>query len=55
MESVVITGLGCITSIGQNVETFAQRLFNEEHTNSFREISLFNTARLTHKVAAEAC
>ncbi len=53
MESVVITGLGCITSIGQNVEEFSKRLFSDEHTNSFREISLFDTARLTHKVAAE--
>ena len=48
---VVITGLGAITPIGHNVDSFWNGI--KENKNGIDEISLFNAENLKVKMAAE--
>lgn len=51
MERVVVTGLGCVTSIGSNVERFWQGLLERE--SGIAPISRFDTSKYRTKIAAE--
>ena len=51
MKRVAVTGLGCITPIGNNVEEFWQNLINGKH--GFREITKFDASELKVRIAAE--
>lgn len=51
MKRVVITGIGCISSIGKNVEEFQANLFQGK--DGFAPITLFDTEGFKAKVAAE--
>lgn len=51
MRRVVVTGLGCITPIGNNVNSFWDSLINGKH--GFGEITRFDTSKMKVKIAAE--
>jgi 3-oxoacyl-[acyl-carrier-protein] synthase II len=51
MRRVVITGLGCVTPLGNNIDTFWSNLLNGTCAIDF--IKSINTENLTVKVAAE--
>ena len=51
MKRVVVTGLGCITPIGNDVTTFWQNLIAGKH--GFGEITKFDASGLKAKIAAE--
>lgn len=51
MKRVVITGIGCISSIGLNMDEFCASLF--QGNVGIGPISLFNTEKFRAKVAAE--
>ena len=51
MNRVVITGLGSVTPIGNNTDTFWQSL--QKGTNGINKISIFDTTNFDVKIAAE--
>lgn len=51
MKRVVITGMGVISPVGNNIETFWNRIKSGEHGISF--IESFDTSDIDVKVAAE--
>ena len=51
MKRVVVTGLGCVTPVGNDVNTFWQSLINGRH--GFAEITRFDASDLKVKIAAE--
>jgi len=51
MKRVVITGLGCISPVGNNVDTMWQSLINGKH--GFGEITGFDASGLKVRIAAE--
>ena len=51
MRRVVITGMGVVTSIGKDVETFWQSLTNGKH--GFSKIEGFDCSDMEVKIAAE--
>ena len=51
MKRVVVTGLGCITPIGNDVDAFWKKLIAGEH--GFGEITKFDASNLKVKIAAE--
>jgi 3-oxoacyl-[acyl-carrier-protein] synthase II len=51
MKRVVITGLGCITPVGNDVDTFWQNVSQGKH--GFGEITRFDVTDLKVKIAAE--
>ncbi|MCL2807834.1 MAG: beta-ketoacyl-ACP synthase II [Coriobacteriia bacterium] len=51
MKRVVVTGLGCITPIGNDVESFWQSLIAGKH--GFGEITRFDASELKTRIAAE--
>ena len=51
MRRVVITGLGCVTPLGNNIDTFWSNLLNGTCAIDF--IKSINTENMTVKVAAE--
>ena len=51
MKRVVVTGLGCITPIGNNVETYWESLIAGKH--GFGEITKFDASDLKVRIAAE--
>jgi len=51
MKRVVVTGLGCITPIGNDVNAFWQSLIDGKH--GFGEITKFDASDLKTKIAAE--
>jgi len=51
MKRVVVTGLGCVTPIGNDVETFWQNAVAGKH--GFAGITKFDPADLKIKIAAE--
>ena len=51
MRRVVITGMGVVTSIGKDVETFWQSLLNGKH--GFSQIDSFDCSDMEVKIAAE--
>ena len=51
MSRVVVTGLGCITPLGNNTSDFWKALQNGE--NGINEISIFDTTNFDVKIAAE--
>jgi len=55
VRRIVITGMGCISASGHNVDEFTCNVFalENEYTTSFLPINLFNSEKLATKVAAE--
>ncbi len=51
MNRVAVTGLGCITPVGNDVKTFWESLKNGKH--GFGEITRFDTGAMKVKIAAE--
>ena len=51
MRRVVITGMGVVTSIGKDVETFWQSLTNGKH--GFSQIGGFDCSDMEVKIAAD--
>ena len=51
MKRVVVTGLGCITPVGNDVETFWQSLVSGKH--GFAQITRFDATGLKTTIAAE--
>ncbi len=51
MKRIVITGMGCISALGNNVNDFQRQLFRG--TNGVADISLFDCNNFQAKVAAE--
>lgn len=51
MKQIVITGMGCISSLGHNVEEFNTKLFNGE--SGIGPITLFDASNFRAKVVAE--
>jgi len=51
MKRVVVTGLGCISPVGNDVETFWQNLIAGKH--GFGAITKFDTSEFKVKIAAE--
>ena len=51
MRRVVITGMGVVTSIGKDVDTFWQSLLNGKH--GFSQIEGFDCSDMEVKIAAE--
>lgn len=51
MKRVVVTGLGCITPVGNDVRSFWQSLVEGRH--GFREITKYDAGSMKVKVAAE--
>ena len=52
MKRVVITGMGCVTPVGNNVEDFWHNV--SSGTNGVQKITLFDTNDFKVKIAAEA-
>ena len=51
MKRVVVTGLGCISPVGNDVDTFWQSLISGKH--GFGEITRFDASGMKTKIAAE--
>ena len=51
-KRVVISGMGCVTPLGNDTITFSKNLFNG--TNGVNQITLFDTTNHIVKIAAEA-
>ncbi|PCI59088.1 MAG: beta-ACP synthase [Gammaproteobacteria bacterium] len=53
--NIVITGFGCISAAGNNVEQFSQTIFSEpkNDSNTITPITRFDTSNITTKIAAE--
>ena len=51
MKRIVVTGMGSISALGQNVNEFQRQLLGG--INGVRDISLFDSNNLQSKVAAE--
>lgn len=51
MKRIVVTGLGCISSLGNSVEEFCKKLFNGE--SGIAPITLFDASNFRAKVVAE--
>ena len=51
MKRVVVTGLGCISPLGNDVDTFWRNLISGRH--GFGEITKFDTSNVKVKIAAE--
>ena len=51
MKRVVVSGLGCITPVGNDVRSFWQSLVEGRH--GFREITKFDAGPMKVKIAAE--
>lgn len=51
MKRVVVTGLGCITPVGNDINSFWDSLINGRH--GFAQISKFDTSPLKVKIAGE--
>ena len=51
MKRVVITGMGCITPVGNDVDSFWTSIINGKH--GFGEITKFDTSDMKVKIAAE--
>ncbi|MBZ0258125.1 beta-ketoacyl-[acyl-carrier-protein] synthase II, partial [bacterium] len=51
MKRVVITGMGCISSLGYNVEEFNNKLFSGQ--SGIGPITLFDATNFRAKVVAE--
>ena len=53
MKTIAITGIGCISAIGQNFGQFATNLL--QGSNGIRAITRFDTTDFKAKIAAEIC
>lgn len=51
MKRVVVTGLGCVTPVGNDVNSYFESLINGRH--GFREITSFDTSDMKVKIAAQ--
>ena len=51
--SVVVTGMGCITAAGNNIDEFSDTIFTTKKNDSIAPITLFDNQNLTTKIAAE--
>ena len=51
MKRVVVTGLGCITPVGNDVSTFWQSLIDGKH--GFGDITKFDATGLKTRIAGE--
>lgn len=52
-ESIVITGMGCISAAGKNLADFERSLFSTESTNTINPVSLFESNGSSDYIAAE--
>lgn len=52
-ESIVITGMGCISAAGKNLADFEKSLFSTESTNTINPVSLFESNGSSDYIAAE--
>ena len=51
MKRVVITGMGCVTPVGNDVDSFWTSIINGKH--GFGEITKFDASDMKVKIAAE--
>ncbi len=53
MNKVVITGLGCVSPLGFDVDSFSSALFSSNPLCGIQNISLFESPKVRTKIAAE--